>query len=490
MERGDTGLGRDAYGPPRRERDRRGYGPGPYPPDEGQLVEEDDAAGSGRRAEGEADDYGQLLRRPGETPPRQPRMRQPGRPQPGRFPPGAPPNDSPGWPGGGLPGSGLPGGGGPHGPMPHGGPPSAGPHAGAQHAGPQHAGPQHAGPQQAGRPYTGAPRGGGPHGAPPHGAPPNGAPPGSWPNAGGPSGGADGEMGPDRYRPPNGRRVPPEADRVYRPPGPGTPGGATGRHHGPEPTIKDHYADSWSRSGTTPPGSPGPGGGGPRGPAPGAPPPYGAPGASGLPGAPGPAGAAAAAGAPPLREHPPAGPHVETPEGRDRPGAPPEPPGPVIRQRDTALPEDQPGGPAQPVASIAPDDLEAFARDLRALRAKADLDYPEMAEISHFEMKTLAAAAAGLRLPTLPVAVAFVRACGGNVAEWEERWQKLAERITATTGKKRGSEEEQQQAPSEPAELPAAAEPPALGPPPAEPEGSGSGEVYVITSAKPRPPAW
>jgi hypothetical protein len=83
------------------------------------------------------------------------------------------------------------------------------------------------------------------------------------------------------------------------------------------------------------------------------------------------------------------------------------------------------------VASIAPDGLEAFARDLRTLRAKADLDYPEMAKVSHYEMKTLAAAAGGLRLPSLPVAVAFVRACDGNVAEWEERWQKLAEKITA-----------------------------------------------------------
>ena len=79
MERGDTGLGRDAYGPPRRERDRRGYGPGPYPLDEGYPAEEDDATGSGHRPEAE-DDYGQLKRRPGEMPPRQPRMRQPGRP--------------------------------------------------------------------------------------------------------------------------------------------------------------------------------------------------------------------------------------------------------------------------------------------------------------------------------------------------------------------------------------------------------------------------
>ena len=106
MERGDTGLGRDAYGSPRRERDRRGYGPGPYP-DDGYPppAEDDDAAGSGRPADAEEDDYGQLLRRPGEVPPRQQRLRQPGRPhpgQPGRFPP----NANPGMPGGGMPGGG------------------------------------------------------------------------------------------------------------------------------------------------------------------------------------------------------------------------------------------------------------------------------------------------------------------------------------------------------------------------------------------------
>jgi hypothetical protein len=160
----------------------------------------------------------------------------------------------------------------------------------------------------------------------------------------------------------------------------------------------------------------------------------------------------------------------------------------VIRQRDTALPEDPPGGPAQPVASIAPDDLEAFARDLRTLRAKAGLEYPEMAETSHFEMKTLAAAAGGLRLPTLPVAVAFVRACGGNVAEWEDRWQKLADRLTAEAAKKRRGDGEETAEPLEPMDAPAALEPvtPAAAPP-TEPDG---GEVYVITSAPPRQPGW
>ncbi len=160
----------------------------------------------------------------------------------------------------------------------------------------------------------------------------------------------------------------------------------------------------------------------------------------------------------------------------------------MIRQRETAVPDDRAGGAAQPVASIAPDGLDAFARDLRALRAKAGLDYPEMAELSHYEMKTLAAAAGGLRLPTLPVAVAFVRACGGNVAEWEERWQKIAEKITADAARKRRADGEDQAEPPEPADTALAAEPPARKPAATPPPDQDSGEVYVITSARPRQP--
>jgi hypothetical protein len=68
--------------------------------------------------------------------------------------------------------------------------------------------------------------------------------------------------------------------------------------------------------------------------------------------------------------------------------------------------------PANPQAT-----LEEFAKDLRELRAKAELGYPEMEELSHYTMKTLASAAGGLRLPTLPVTIAYVRTCGGNPAE-------------------------------------------------------------------------
>ena len=150
--------------------------------------------------------------------------------------------------------------------------------------------------------------------------------------------------------------------------------------------------------------------------------------------------------------------------------------GNLIKQRNAALPERGLGG-TQPLAAIAPDGLDSFARDLRALRGKAELDYPEMAEKSHYTMKTLASAAGGLRLPTLPVAMAFVRACGGDETEWEDRWHKLAEKITAEAVKKQG-ESESPPEPSDPPQAPSVQAP--SQPPPDD------GEVYVITSAKPR----
>ena len=161
----------------------------------------------------------------------------------------------------------------------------------------------------------------------------------------------------------------------------------------------------------------------------------------------------------------------------------------MIKQREPAVPDGRPAAPGQAVASIAPDGLEAFARDLRILRAQAGIEYPEMAEASHFEMKTLAAAAGGLRLPTLPVAVAYVRACDGNVAEWEERWQRLAAKITAEAAKNRRAERDEDEAePPEPSDSPAAPE--AQTPRPAPASEPAGGEVYVITSAKPRQPGW
>jgi hypothetical protein len=162
----------------------------------------------------------------------------------------------------------------------------------------------------------------------------------------------------------------------------------------------------------------------------------------------------------------------------------------VIRQRETAVPEERAAAASQPLASIAPDGLEAFARDLRVLRAQAGLEYPEMAETSHYEMKTLASAAGGLRLPTLPVAVAYVRACEGNVQEWEERWQKLAAKLTAEAARKRKNDGEDPAEPVEPTDAPPAMESPPRGPSVPQAPDPDPGEVYVITSAKPRQPGW
>jgi len=165
----------------------------------------------------------------------------------------------------------------------------------------------------------------------------------------------------------------------------------------------------------------------------------------------------------------------------ERPGTPAAPPGrtsQLIRQRDAAVPEQSTLTGTEPIAAIAPDGLDSFARDLRALRAKAELDYPEMAERSHYTMKTLASAAGGLRLPTLPVAMAFVRACDGDETEWEERWHKIAEKIGAD---KIDSSAEEQPAPGDTL----------AGADPDQPDKQADpGEVYVITSAPPRQPDW
>ena len=508
MERGDTGLGRDAYGLPRRERDRRGYGPGSYPPDDGypDSAEEDDAAGPGRPVDAEEDDYGQLLRRPGDMPPRQQRLRQPGRPhpgQPGRFPPGAvppgavPPNGVPGH--GGMPGNnGMPGGGGPV---------RLGRRADLRAPAYRTAGTRMAA-RRTGRCRTAVPRTAARRTAPHRTVPSDGPMPNGGPPNGGPPNGGPRRRAGRQARLPNGRRVPRTRTALTGRRGParraGRRAGTTGRvrpsrtrtptagaarprrlahrrqsHRRQEHRRQEHRCRAAPgledrpqvrltgvRSPTAPQEYLGH---------------LGYQGYLGL--------HRCASSRPQGRASTLLTAVSGSGHPRGRQGPPPEPPGPVIRQREMAVPEDRPGGPAQPVASIAPDGLEAFARDLRTLRAKADLEYPEMAEVSHYEMKTLAAAAGGLRLPSLPVAVAFVRACGGNIAEWEERWQKLAEKITADAARKRRNDEENAE-PLEPAEAPAALEPPALKPAAAQPPDPDGGEVYVITSAKPRQPGW
>ncbi|GGW16304.1 hypothetical protein GCM10010501_32010 [Streptomyces libani subsp. rufus] len=71
--------------------------------------------------------------------------------------------------------------------------------------------------------------------------------------------------------------------------------------------------------------------------------------------------------------------------------------------------------------------LTEFAARLRLLRDKAGKPtYRQLAVKAHYSSTTLADAAAGRRLPSLEVTLAFVRACGGDEEEWKARWHAVA----------------------------------------------------------------
>ncbi|NUS65441.1 MAG: hypothetical protein HOQ46_17515, partial [Saccharothrix sp.] len=75
-------------------------------------------------------------------------------------------------------------------------------------------------------------------------------------------------------------------------------------------------------------------------------------------------------------------------------------------------------------------DLGEFAADLRALRERAGSPtYRRLAHDAHYSAAALSEAANGRRLPSLAVTLAYVRACGGDVAAWEARWRELAGRV-------------------------------------------------------------
>jgi hypothetical protein len=179
------------------------------------------------------------------------------------------------------------------------------------------------------------------------------------------------------------------------------------------------------------------------------------------------------------------------PGGQAGPGGQPVPQGgwehagTVIRQRDSALPDPLALISSGPIAAIETDSVASFARDLRVLRSQAELDYPDMAEKSHYTMRTLASAAGGLRLPTLPVLMAYVRACDGDVGEWEERWDKLmkADQDSAAAPPSAGTGSG---GTAGPAATPAAAGAAPAGPQDGGTAGAPSSEVYIITSAPDR----
>ena len=76
--------------------------------------------------------------------------------------------------------------------------------------------------------------------------------------------------------------------------------------------------------------------------------------------------------------------------------------------------------------------MARFAAELRKLRAEAGSPtWRVMAQRTGQGANTLSQAAEGKRLPTLPVVLAYVRACDGVPQEWEERWREAASEVVA-----------------------------------------------------------
>jgi len=76
--------------------------------------------------------------------------------------------------------------------------------------------------------------------------------------------------------------------------------------------------------------------------------------------------------------------------------------------------------------------LEAFAYDLRQLRqAAGGPSYRQLSRRAGYSVSVLWTAARGLDLPTLPVLLAYVGACGGDCVVWERRWRNLAAELAA-----------------------------------------------------------
>lgn len=85
------------------------------------------------------------------------------------------------------------------------------------------------------------------------------------------------------------------------------------------------------------------------------------------------------------------------------------------------------GRPEKPLDTVG--EIAAFAAELRQMKAAVPgMTYREIAARSHFSRATLAAATNGRQMPTLPVVLAIVEACGGEPALWRRRWEKARRR--------------------------------------------------------------
>lgn len=70
--------------------------------------------------------------------------------------------------------------------------------------------------------------------------------------------------------------------------------------------------------------------------------------------------------------------------------------------------------------------LAAFAADLRRLReAAGSPSYRQLARTAHYSASALSSACSGKSMPSWNVTRALVQACGGDVGQWQPRWQQV-----------------------------------------------------------------
>ncbi|MFI1105154.1 helix-turn-helix domain-containing protein [Streptomyces melanogenes] len=90
-----------------------------------------------------------------------------------------------------------------------------------------------------------------------------------------------------------------------------------------------------------------------------------------------------------------------------------------------------------------------FAADLRRLRHDAHMSYRAMAKQTGHSLSTLSQAAAGEKLPTLAVTLAYVEACDADAdrAAWEQRWHDAEQAVRHQTVAARTEQEAEGPAP-------------------------------------------
>ncbi|WP_367048532.1 hypothetical protein [Streptomyces sp. Je 1-332] len=79
--------------------------------------------------------------------------------------------------------------------------------------------------------------------------------------------------------------------------------------------------------------------------------------------------------------------------------------------------------------------VQRFAFELRALRREAGgPPYRVMAQEAGYSVAALSRAAAGETQPSLPLTLAYVKACGGDTGEWARRWEAVRDEEASPSG--------------------------------------------------------